>query len=171
MSATAQLVQGAAVTGGCCTAPRGPETPCPRLIKGGVAVDDRGEVGFVNDFDFTGVKRFYTVCNHRTGFVRAWHGHRHEAKYATVVAGSMLVCCVRVDDWDNPSPNLPVNRFVLSARTPAVLYIPAGHANGFMSLTDEARIVFFSTSTLQESLGDDIRFPARTWNPWTVEER
>ena len=48
---------------------------------------------------------------------------------------------------------------------------PAGFANGFMSLTEGAKIVFFSTSTLQESLGDDIRFPARTWDPWTIEER
>ena len=42
-------------------------------IKGAVHVDDRGEVGFVNDFDFDGVKRFYTIRNHRVGFVRAWH--------------------------------------------------------------------------------------------------
>jgi dTDP-4-dehydrorhamnose 3,5-epimerase len=148
-----------------------PETRQAKLLRGGVAVDDRGEVGFVNDFDFTGVKRFYTVCNHRAGFIRAWHGHRHEAKYATVVSGAMLVCCVAVDDWDNPSADLPVQRFVLCARTPAVLHIPAGFANGFMSLTDDAKIIFFSTSTLQESLSDDIRFPARKWNPWTIEER
>jgi dTDP-4-dehydrorhamnose 3,5-epimerase-like enzyme len=146
-------------------------TPSARLLKGGVAVDDRGEVGFINDFDFTGVKRFYTVCNHQAKFIRAWHGHRHEAKYATVVCGSMLVCCVRIDDWDNPSADLPIQRFVLSAKTPAVLHIPAGYANGFMSLSDDAKIIFFSTSTLQESLNDDIRFPARKWNPWTIEER
>ncbi len=149
----------------------GHETASAKLLKGGVAVDDRGEVGFVNDFDFTGVKRFYSVCNHQANFVRAWHGHRHEAKYATVVAGSMLVCCLRIDDWSNPSAALPIQRFVLSAKTPAVLYIPAGYANGFMSLTDDAKIIFFSTSTLQESLNDDIRFPARKWNPWAIEER
>jgi dTDP-4-dehydrorhamnose 3,5-epimerase len=147
------------------------ELLCAKLLKGGVAVDDRGEVGFVNDFDFTGVKRFYTVCNHQVGFIRAWHGHRHEAKYATVVSGSMLVCCLRIDDWDHPAADLPVQRFVLSDKTPAVLYIPAGHANGFMSLSTGAKIVFFSTSTLRDSLNDDIRFPARKWNPWTIEER
>jgi hypothetical protein len=31
--------------------------------------------------------------------------------------------------------------------------------------------MFFSTSTLEESLRDDIRFPARYWDPWQVEER
>jgi dTDP-4-dehydrorhamnose 3,5-epimerase-like enzyme len=142
-----------------------------RLLKGGLAVDDRGQVGFVNEFDFADVKRFYTVTNHERGFVRAWHGHRHEAKYATVVAGTMLVCCVAIDDWTNPSPALPILRFILSERVPSILYIPAGHANGFMSLTEGAKIVFFSTATLQESLQDDIRFPARRWDPWSVEER
>lgn len=143
----------------------------PSIIRGGVAVDDRGQVAFVNDFDFAGVKRFYTVSNHTRGFVRAWHGHKQEAKFATVIAGSMLVCCVRIDDWNQPSPDLDIKRFVLSDISPAVLYIPAGYANGFMSLTEGAKITFYSTATLQESLNDDIRFDARYWNPWSVEER
>lgn len=143
----------------------------PRLHRGGLAVDDRGAVGFVNDFDFAGVKRFYTVENHAAGFVRAWHGHRHEAKYVTVVRGAMLLACVEVDDWDHPSPALPVHRFVLSAQTPSVLFIPAGYANGNMSLTAGAKAMFFSTASLEESKGDDVRFDARLWDPWTVEER
>ena len=143
----------------------------PVIMRGGLAVDDRGEVGFVNDFNFEGVKRFYTVANHCAGFVRAWHGHRLEAKYATVVLGAMLVCCIKIDHWDNPSALLPVNRFVLSSSTPSVLYIPAGYVNGFMSLTQDAKIMFFSTATLDASVSDDIRFPARFWDPWQVEER
>ena len=141
------------------------------LIRGALAVDDRGEVGFVNDFDFAGVKRFYTVSNHAAGFVRAWHGHRHEEKYVTVVSGAALVCCVEVDDWDSPSPELPVERFVLSDRAPGVVHVPAGYVNGFMTLTEGAKLMFFSTQTLADSLGDDVRFPARYWDPWQVEER
>lgn len=145
--------------------------PAPRLYRGALAVDDRGAVSFVNDFDFAGVKRFYAVENHAAGFVRAWHGHRHEAKYVTVVRGAMLIACVEVDDWDQPSPQLPIHRFVLSAQAPAVLYVPAGYANGNMSLTADAKAIFFSTASLEESKGDDIRFHARLWDPWTVEER
>ena len=63
----------------------------PRLISGNIGIDDRGEVGFVNDFDFAEVKRFYTVANHRQGFIRAWHGHKKEAKYVTVVQGAALI--------------------------------------------------------------------------------
>lgn len=140
-------------------------------MTGDLAVDDRGEVGFVNDFDFAGVRRFYTVSNHRRGFVRAWHGHRKEAKYVTVVQGAAVIAAVQIDDWDRPSPELPVSRYVLAAARPRVLFIPAGYANGFMSLTDDTKLMFFSTSTLAESHGDDIRFDARHWNPWGVEER
>lgn len=143
----------------------------PFLIEGGLAVDDRGQVVFANDFSFSDVKRFYMVSNHRRGFVRAWHAHRHEAKYVLVVQGSAVVGAVAVDDWDNPSRDAQVHRYVLSAKKPSILYIPAGYANGFMSLTEDAQLMFFSTSSLEESKGDDIRYDARHWDIWHVEER
>jgi len=150
----------------------GPDrTAAPRLLEGGLAVDDRGSVAFVNAFDFEGVKRFYVVANHERGFVRAWHAHRREAKYVTVVTGAAVVAAVRIDDWERPSREAEVHRFVLTAAKPSVLFIPAGYANGFMSLTEDATLMFFSTSTLEESRDDDVRFDARHWDAWTVEER
>ena len=143
----------------------------PTLIKGGLAVDDRGNVSFVNDFNFADVKRFYMIQNHQTGFVRAWHGHKKEAKYFYVVDGDALICGIKIDDWERPSKELKVEKFVLSARTPSILYLPAGYANGLMSLSPNTKVMVFSASTLQDSLGDDIRFEARYWNPWTIEER
>lgn len=141
------------------------------LYTGDVAVDDRGEVGFVNDFDFSDVKRFYTVKNHRQGFVRAWHGHRREAKYVTVLEGAALVGAVKIDDWNEPAKDLPISKYVLAAAKPKVLFIPAGYANGFMSLSENTRMIFFSTATLKETFGDDVRFSARHWNIWEIEER
>jgi dTDP-4-dehydrorhamnose 3,5-epimerase-like enzyme len=143
----------------------------PTLIPGGLAVDDRGEVAFVNDFHFENVQRFYTVSNHRAGFVRAWHGHRHEAKYVMAVTGAAVVGAVRIDDWEKPSRDLPVERFVLSAQKPAALYVPSGYANGFMSLTADLKLMFFSTSTLEQSSGDDVRFDSQYWPIWQVVER
>jgi dTDP-4-dehydrorhamnose 3,5-epimerase-like enzyme len=143
----------------------------PFLIEGGLGVDDRGEVAFVNDFQFEGVKRCYLVANHRAGLVRAWHAHRAEAKYVMMAQGSAIVAAVRIDDWERPSKGTHVHRFVLSAKRPAVLYIPPGHANGFMSLTPDARLIFFSTATLEESRRDDVRYDASYWNPWNVVER
>ena len=40
-----------------------------------------------------------------------------------------------------------------------------------MTLTDDAIVQFFSTSTLEESKGDDIRFPYDKWNIWNIEYR
>ena len=143
----------------------------PQLIEGDLAGDDRGAVGFVNAFDFAGVKRFYTVTNHRTGFVRAWHAHQREAKYVTVLRGAAIVGVVKIDDWQNPSRDSKVYRYVLSGHNPSVVYIPAGYANGFMSLTEDALLVFFSTATVEESRGDDFRYDARHWDIWEVIER
>jgi len=143
----------------------------PHLLEGGLSIDDRGSVAFVNSFDFEGVRRCYIVSNHASGFVRAWHAHRREAKYVMVLTGAAVVAAVRIDDWVLPARDAMVHRFVLSAEKPAVLVIPPGHANGFMSLTEGTRLAFFSTSTVDESREDDVRFDAHYWDVWKVEER
>jgi dTDP-4-dehydrorhamnose 3,5-epimerase len=143
-----------------------------RLIAGSSHVDDRGFVSFVNDFDFARVKRFYMVENHTAGLIRAWHAHRLEEKYAYVVQGVALVSAVRIDNWENPSVPDKIDRFVLSAQKPSILYIPAGYANGFKSLTQDMKIMFFSTSTVEDSLKDDVRWPPdRFGDVWKVIER
>jgi dTDP-4-dehydrorhamnose 3,5-epimerase len=149
----------------------GKGSPSPRLIEGNLAVDDRGTVSFVNKFQFDGVKRFYTVTNHKVGFVRAWHAHRREAKYVIVINGIALVGAVAINDWNHPSKDNKVHRYILSDHKPSVLYIPAGYANGFMSLTKNCKVMFFSTSTLDESMKDDVRFDSRYWDIWSVVER
>jgi dTDP-4-dehydrorhamnose 3,5-epimerase len=40
-----------------------------------------------------------------------------------------------------------------------------------MSLTSGVQLLFFSSATLAESREDDVRFPARFWNPWEIAER
>lgn len=141
------------------------------ILDGGLAVDDRGQVSFVNGFDFKDVKRFYMVSNHSSNFVRAWHAHKKEAKYVMVVKGAAVVGAVKIDNWESPSTSLEVQRFVLSEKKPTVLYIPAGYANGFMSLTVDTQIMFFSTSSLEESQGDDFRYDSRHWDIWSIVER
>ncbi|OGG28475.1 sugar epimerase [Candidatus Gottesmanbacteria bacterium RIFCSPLOWO2_01_FULL_48_11] len=135
------------------------------------AIDDRGQVVFANDFDVRGVRRFYMVSNHRAGFVRAWHAHKQEAKYVLVTHGAALIGVVPIDNWKKPAKGATVARHVLSAGIPKLLYIPPGFANGFMSLTADTTLMFYSTATLEESQADDFRYPARYWDIWKVEER
>lgn len=143
----------------------------PQLIEGNLSIDDRGEVGFINDFSFDKVKRFYSVSNHKSGFIRAWHAHKQEAKYVTVIKGAAVIAAVEIDSWDKPSKDNKIWRYTLSEHKPSVLYIPAGYANGFMSLTTKTKLIFFSTSSVKESQGDDIRYEAYYWNPWQIIER
>lgn len=145
------------------------------LILGKRFIDDRGSLNAINGLSFSAIKRFYTVQNHKAGTVRAWHAHKIEAKYAVVVKGAAIVAAVKIDDWDYPNQRNDtapiVERRVLSAEQPEAFYIPPGYANGWKSLTEDTVIVFFSTTTSEESKGDDYRFPARMWDIWEVKER
>jgi hypothetical protein len=40
-----------------------------------------------------------------------------------------------------------------------------------MSLSPSTKLLYLSDATLDASLDDDIRFPARHWDPWHVAER
>lgn len=135
-----------------------------KVLNGGIAVDDRGSVRFVNDFNFEGVKRFYQVENYRRGFIRAWHGHKKEGKYVYVVSGSALIGIVNMETEE-------ISKFILSDKSPKILWIPPGNYNGFKSLEEDTKILFFSTSSLEESLGDDIREEHNKWNIWEENYR
>ena len=143
----------------------------PEIIPGGVSSDDRGRVFFANGFDLSSCRRLYFVENFSVGTVRAWHAHRHERKWVVPVSGAALACCVEIDDWESPSADAEVHRFVLDSSNPSVLSVPPGYANGAMSLTPNTKLLYLSDASLDSSLGDDVRFPARHWDPWQVAER
>lgn len=145
--------------------------PKPELIAAGVSTDDRGRVYFANDFDLSQCRRMYVVENYSTGTVRAWHAHRHERKWVMALTGAALACCVSIDDWDSPSADATVHRFTLDAEHPAILAVPAGYANGAMALVAGTKLLYLSDAPLEQSLQDDVRFPARYWDPWQVTER
>ncbi len=133
------------------------------LIQGGIHSDERGALAFVNSFGMEAVRRFYLIRHSDTRVIRAWQGHRTEEKWFFPVSGSFLVAAVCPDDWENPSKDLPVERFVLSASNPQVLHFPAGLANGFRALAPDSVLTVFSSLSLTESGLDDVRFPAHYW--------
>jgi len=144
-----------------------------KRFKGDLAVDDRGALQFVNDFSFENVKRFYQVENYDVNVIRAFHGHKKEGKYVYVPAGAAIVCAVAINDFDNPERFVKVERFILSDKKPEIVFIPPMYANGFKTLEKNTKIIFFSTSTLEESKGDDFRFPFDYWGEhiWKTENR
>ena len=64
-----------------------------------------------------------------------------------------------------------ISKYVLSSKSPKILWIPPGNFNGFKSLEENTSILFFSTTTLDESLGDDIRKDFDEWNIWKEDYR
>jgi dTDP-4-dehydrorhamnose 3,5-epimerase-like enzyme len=145
----------------------------PELIEGELAVDDRGQLSFVDGFSMEGVKRFYQIQNFSLDTIRAFHGHMKEAKYFYVAKGSVIAAAVELDDTKKPSKKNKVDRYILSSRKPSILFIPAGFANGIKALEEDTVLIVFSTSTLEESKGDDYRFPADYWGEsiWQVANR
>jgi dTDP-4-dehydrorhamnose 3,5-epimerase-like enzyme len=145
----------------------------PNIVKGGLVVDDRGQISFVNEFSFANIQRFYTVKNFSTEVVRAFHGHLKEEKFVLVVSGAAIVAAVQFGTPDRPNRGSKPHRFVLSDKLPQILHVPAGYANGFRSLLPETQLLFFSTATLEDSAKDDYRFPYDHWGKdvWNVDFR
>ena len=125
-------------------------------------VDDRGE--FLNiDFPFE-IKRVYFIKNNRQGVVRAFHGHEHEKKVLVALSGAWKVI---VSDLVRPQKsdrvidyelNMP-QTFNLNGEKKQMLVIQEGKANGFVNLSEEGTMMVLSSSTVEESREDDIRFP------------
>jgi dTDP-4-dehydrorhamnose 3,5-epimerase-like enzyme len=141
----------------------------PEILRGGLAIDDRGLLSYLNAAPLEKVVRMYMVENFTTDTVRAFHGHKLEEKMAFVVSGSAIVVLAKMTEagLDNPE------RRVLSARSPILLRIPAGYANGFRALESSTKILFFSSTTLEEAKTDDYRFAPDYFGKeiWEVESR
>lgn len=134
-----------------------------QLIKGNIHIDHRGIVRFVNDFHFENIKRFYTITHPDTSIIRAWQGHKLETKYFYVTKGSFLINWIKIDNWEQPSKDLFINKHILKATQSEILIIPSGNVNGFKALEADSMVIVFSDMSLEESKGDDFRFPADYW--------
>lgn len=137
-----------------------------KIIDGGVFSDERGTLDFVNDFDLSPIKRFYFTTNANIGFVRAWQGHKVESRWFYCIRGSFDVRLVKIDNWDQPSKEQIVKKFILRASIPQVLHIPKGYLNGFRALEDESKLMVLSNYKLGEIPDDSYRYDKELWTNW-----
>ena len=135
----------------------------PMIIEGNSYTDQRGNVRFVNDFEFENVKRFYIITHSDIDVVRAWQGHQKETKYLYVAKGAFSVNWIKIDNWAKPSEELEIYNKTITDRKSEILIIPPGHVNGFKALESDSSLIIFSDRTLQESKDDDFRFPLDYW--------
>ncbi|UQD56131.1 dTDP-4-dehydrorhamnose 3,5-epimerase family protein [Flavobacterium sp. K5-23] len=135
----------------------------PKLIKGGIHTDDRGQISFVNDMKFDAITRFYIINNSAENPLRAWQGHKIDNKYFYCIQGTIKVHYVKVDNWEYPSRDLKVESVVLKANESSILHIPEGFANAIQSLELGSKLISFSTLPLDRTSEDDVRFDSNTW--------
>ena len=128
-------------------------------IQGGIAEDHRGHIRFVNDFEMTQVKRFYIIKNKDTDLVRGWRAHRIEQRWFYVLSGSFLVDLIKIDDWENASPELPVERRILQVADKQVLHVPEGYGTAFQALESESELLVFADYGIEHAKNDD-----HTWS-------
>ncbi|GAA4444659.1 WxcM-like domain-containing protein [Ravibacter arvi] len=130
-----------------------------KFIEGGIGKDWRGEIRFVNDFDMSPVRRFYTIKNSDTQLVRGWRAHRTEQRWFYVLSGSFVVDVVRIDNWEEASPDLPVERFTLSAADHRVLHLSPGYGTAFRALEEGSELLVFADSSIGDAVNDDYTYP------------
>ncbi|WP_422859632.1 hypothetical protein ACOKFD_01480 [Flagellimonas sp. S174] len=134
-----------------------------QIIAGNTYSDNRGELTFFNTLNLDQVKRFYHIAPNSTETIRAWQGHLKENKWFYCTAGAFILNLVEVDNFDNPSKELPVKHMILDSSNPKIIHVPGGYASGFKSIYENSKLMVFSNFTLEDSKGDDFRYPLDTW--------
>jgi dTDP-4-dehydrorhamnose 3,5-epimerase-like enzyme len=138
----------------------------PSLIKGNFFNDARGQMRFVNDFKMDEVKRFYIIRPEKGEEVRAWQGHKIEAKYFYCLKGSFTVAVINLENCLTEVDKPQIDMFELSEKESNMLNIPGGYVNGFKAQVQGAELMVFSDCSLLESGEDDFRFDKNKWLDW-----
>ncbi|MEO7975774.1 WxcM-like domain-containing protein [Flavobacterium sp.] len=135
----------------------------PKIIHGGKFSDHRGTISYVNDFSFEDIERFYIISNSDENPIRAWQGHKLDAKNFYCLNGSFKIHFVKIDNWDNPSKDLSIETITMKAEESKILHIPAGYANAIESLENNSKLISFSTLPLANVNDDDVRYNSDYW--------
>lgn len=137
-----------------------------KVIRGEIFRDERGQISSLNEFHFEGVRRTYIIHHPDASVVRGWHAHQFERKWFYCIKGSFSVALVKVDNWENPSPDLKAEVFHLTAEESRIVCVPAGYANCLKAHEPGSIMQVFSDKVLPEALGDSWRYDKSMWVDW-----
>lgn len=129
----------------------------PNLISGNCHADQRGKVCYNNHFDATEIKRLYIIENDNPELIRAWVGHQIEQRWFSAVAGSFEIQLIKIDDWQQPSKNLPKLIFKLEANALNILHIPKGYISSIQAMQTEAKLLVMADYMIGQT-NDEYRF-------------
>lgn len=128
------------------------------LLNGNFHRDERGIITFNNDFDPSEVKRIYTIENLSTDFVRGWQGHQIEQRWFACVAGEFEISVIKIDDFENPSKDLMILKYILQDKTLTFLHVPAGCVTAIQAKKDGSKLLVLADYGFGE-IQDEYRFP------------
>ena len=128
-------------------------------IIGGVAKDNRGQIRFVNDFDMNNVKRFYIIKNSDTDLIRGWRAHRIEQRWFYALSGSFELSLVQIEDFNNPSRELSIEKKKLLSEEFNLLHIPSGYGTAFKALVPNSELLVFADYGIEHAKEDDYTWP------------
>jgi len=134
-----------------------------KIIQGGNFSDHRGTISFVNDFSFEDIERFYIISNSDENSIRAWQGHKLDAKNFYCLNGSFNIHFVKIDNWNHPSKDLKIGTITVTASESKIVHIPAGYANAIEALETNSKLLSFSTLPLTNVGDDDVRYNSDYW--------
>lgn len=129
------------------------------FIPGGTASDERGSIRFVNEFDMTQVKRFYIIKNADTELIRGWRAHKLEQRWFYVLSGTFSIDFVKIDNWEEPSKDLPVKKEMMNASEGKVLHVPVGYGTAFKALEPNSELLVFADFDIEHAKNDDYTYP------------
>jgi dTDP-4-dehydrorhamnose 3,5-epimerase-like enzyme len=129
------------------------------FIKGGFAEDARGRIRFVNDFDMSQVKRFYIIKNADTDLIRGWRAHRIEQRWFYVLSGSFVIDIVTIDNWEQPTQSLSVEKIHLKDTDNSVFYLSTGYATTIQAASENAELLVFGDYGIEHASEDDYTYP------------
>ncbi|MGX1639425.1 hypothetical protein [Sphingobacterium sp. NPDC055431] len=127
-------------------------------IQGGIAKDHRGQIRFVNDFDMSLVKRFYIIKNTDLALIRGWRAHQIEQRWLYVLSGSFAIDIVEIDNWDNPSRDLPIIKEILKSDENRVFHLSSGYGTAFQALEENSELLVFSDFGIDNAVKDDFTY-------------
>jgi len=141
-----------------------------KVIAGEIFQDQRGQLSSINNFRFTGVERVYLIHHPDVRIVRGWNGHRLEKKWFYCIKGSFTLGLVKIDNWEQPSPDLKAQLYALSEYKSQIVCVPAGYANCIKAKCPGSVLMVFSSLLFSEAAADSWRYDSSLWVDWSKEQ-
>ena len=138
------------------------------LIKGGVHIDSRGILRYVNEKKPGIYRRFYLITHPDVKTVRAWQGHKKEEKAFYVINGGFTIAVVNPDSIESPSDDEKPIFFQLTEENKNFLRVPGGNYTGIKAISPNATLLVLSSMDNEDSKTDDYRQPTDKWVDWNI---